>query len=154
MTRASCIERVAAAIASIRLGHPTRVAIDGVDGAGKTRLADELVEPLERMGRKIIRALVDGVFLRRPELAASWDFGIRVGVPFGVTVSRAVSRDAAGSDQAAAIQARYERRYVPGQLLYLERCRPRDAADITFDNAEFENPELRHRPGAEGAVQP
>jgi len=55
---------------------------------------------------------------------------------------------------AAAIQARYERRYVPGQLLYLERCRPRDVADIIFDNAEFENPELRHRPGSEGVVQP
>ena len=93
------------------------------------------------------------MFLRRPELAASWDFGIWVEVPFGVTVPRAVSRDA-GSDQAAAIQARYERRYVPGQLLYLERCRPRDAADIIFDNAEFENPELRYRPGSEGPVQP
>ena len=37
-----------------------RVAIDGVDGAGKTHLADELAAPLEASGRSTIRASVDG----------------------------------------------------------------------------------------------
>lgn len=37
-----------------------RVAIDGVDGAGKTHLADELAEQLQLTGRTAIRASVDG----------------------------------------------------------------------------------------------
>jgi uridine kinase len=64
-SRASVLERLAAAIAAVRLDHPTRVAIDGVDGAGKTTLADELVEPLRRTGREVIRVSVDGFHNRR-----------------------------------------------------------------------------------------
>jgi uridine kinase len=37
-----------------------RVAIDGVDGAGKTTFADELAEALAPSGRETIRASVDG----------------------------------------------------------------------------------------------
>jgi hypothetical protein len=36
VTRAAAVEQLAASIAALRLGHPARVAIDGVDGAGKT----------------------------------------------------------------------------------------------------------------------
>jgi uridine kinase len=60
MTRAEVLEQLAAWIAAVRLDHPTRVALDGVDGAGKTTLADELVEPVRRAGREAIRASVDG----------------------------------------------------------------------------------------------
>lgn len=46
------------------LGTPSpfvlRVAIDGVDGAGKTIFADELAEVLEASERAVIRASVDG----------------------------------------------------------------------------------------------
>ena len=42
------------------MDHPTRVAIDGVDGSGKTTLADELVDPVGQAGREVIRASVDG----------------------------------------------------------------------------------------------
>lgn len=37
-----------------------RVAVDGVDGAGKTTLADELAARLRSLGRKVIRASADG----------------------------------------------------------------------------------------------
>lgn len=37
-----------------------RVAIDGVDAAGKTTLADELAHLVEGLGRPVIRASVDG----------------------------------------------------------------------------------------------
>ncbi len=37
-----------------------RVAVDGVDGAGKTTFADELAASLSNLGRDIIRASVDG----------------------------------------------------------------------------------------------
>ena len=54
------LEQLAESIAAVRLDQPTRVAIDGVDGSGKTTLADELVEPIRRAGREVIRASVDG----------------------------------------------------------------------------------------------
>ena len=47
--------------------HPSRVAIDGIDGAGKTSLADELVQPLRELGRTVIRASVDGFHKPRVE---------------------------------------------------------------------------------------
>jgi uridine kinase len=220
MTRPACIEQLAASIAAVSLEHPTRVGIDGVDGVGKATLADELVTPVTRRGRLVVRAsvdgfhrprdlryrlgadspqgyfldsfdyvalrselldplgpggtrrfrravfdylgdrpvdmpyetvnadvilLFDGVFLQRPELAEAWDIRIWVDAPFDVTVSRAVSRDAGGTDQVTPIRAKYNGRYVPGQLIYMERCRPRDAADILVNNADLENPQLPYR---------
>ena len=60
MDRAELLEQVASIISEIDLSHPIRVAIDGIDGAGKTTLADELMSPVERQGRRVIRASVDG----------------------------------------------------------------------------------------------
>lgn len=37
-----------------------RVAVDGVDGAGKTTLADELARRLRTLGRPVIRVSIDG----------------------------------------------------------------------------------------------
>lgn len=37
-----------------------RIGIDGVDGAGKTRFADDLAEQLRARGEQVIRASVDG----------------------------------------------------------------------------------------------
>jgi uridine kinase len=45
--------------------HPVRVAIDGPDAAGKTTLADELDRFIERSGRPVIRASIDG--FHRPQ---------------------------------------------------------------------------------------
>jgi uridine kinase len=220
MRRSECIDRLATAIAAVAIDHPTRAAIDGVDGVGKTTLADELVAPLLRTGRQVVRASVDGfhrpraaryergmdsaegyfldsfdyaalrsalldplgpagarrfrsavfdhrrdepvevppqtadadailifdgVFLQRPELASSWDIRIWVEAPFDVTVPRAVHRDTGGHDPDGALEAKYRRRYVPGQVIYLTECRPRKKADIIVDNADFLNPQLRFR---------
>jgi len=60
MKRTQAIEKLAGEIARINRPHPVRVAIDGVDAAGKTTLADELVAPLEALGRTVIRASIDG----------------------------------------------------------------------------------------------
>ncbi len=67
MKRADLIRRLAEEIASVALPHPTRVAIDGIDAAGKTTLAGELVAPLERMGRQVVRASIDGFHRPREE---------------------------------------------------------------------------------------
>lgn len=47
-------------IIRIELPHPTRVAIDGVDAAGKTTLADALAVVLRDRGKQVIRASIDG----------------------------------------------------------------------------------------------
>ena len=60
MTRPAMLDLLAAKIASVTRPHPVRVAIDGVDGVGKTTLADELVSPLQHRGRPVIRASIDG----------------------------------------------------------------------------------------------
>jgi uridine kinase len=226
--RAARLDELAAMIAGVRRAHPTRVAIDGVDGSGKTTLADELVEPLRRAGREVIRAsvdgfhnpravryargrdspegyfldsfdfaavrrelleplgatgdrkyrtavfdyrvdrpvevparvalvnavlLFDGVFLQRPELHGLWDLSVWVDVPFEITVARAVARDAArGGTDAAAVRSQYDRRYVPGQRLYMSQCRPHERADVVFGNADLERPTMKSSTrGAESA---
>jgi uridine kinase len=52
--------RLAAMIISTSADRPIRVAIDGIDAAGKTTLANALVEPLTGFGREVIRASIDG----------------------------------------------------------------------------------------------
>jgi len=144
----------------------TRIAVDGIDAAGKTTLADQLAVLLkahrvciddflrpeeERYARGVdspegyyedsfdytaFRAAVlqatgtviaDGVFLQRPELDDLWDLRIWVDVSFEESLRRAVVRDAHYMHDA---RGRYERRYHPGQRLYLERVDPRSHADI------------------------
>ncbi len=59
-TRGETLGRLAALVKQ-RLGQGVlRVAIDGIDAAGKTTLADELAELLERTDRPVLRASIDG----------------------------------------------------------------------------------------------
>lgn len=60
MKRKEVLEQLAKLISSIRLEHPVRVGIDGVDASGKTTLANELAEILTKGDREIIRASIDG----------------------------------------------------------------------------------------------
>ncbi len=57
---ASLLARLAATIAELHSERIVRVAIDGVDGAGKTTLADALAPLIVAHGRPVIRASVDG----------------------------------------------------------------------------------------------
>ena len=60
MKRKELIDGLSVSISRIHTDHPLRVAIDGVDAAGKTTLADELADALQRSGRSVIRASLDG----------------------------------------------------------------------------------------------
>src|SRR6185295_11684400 len=60
MKREVLADTLVSMIAAIQRDHPLRVGIDGVDGVGKTTLADELVGPLRNLNRRVIRASVDG----------------------------------------------------------------------------------------------
>jgi uridine kinase len=57
--RRAVLDRVAEAVLALAATGTVRVGIDGVDGAGKTTLADELRDRLASSGRPIIRASVD-----------------------------------------------------------------------------------------------
>jgi uridine kinase len=56
---ASLLSRLAAAVVELHPERIVRVAIDGVDGAGKTTLADALAVTVSAQGRPTIRASVD-----------------------------------------------------------------------------------------------
>lgn len=58
--RQDLLTTVAEAVSRLSTHGVVRVAIDGVDGAGKTHFADELAAVLETAGRTVIRASVDG----------------------------------------------------------------------------------------------
>ena len=60
MKRSELLDELASRIIAIEKSHPVRVGIDGVDAAGKTTLADDLVSHVEARGRPVIRASIDG----------------------------------------------------------------------------------------------
>jgi len=60
MRRSKPLKQLVSQIFQIKKPHPTRVAIDGPDAAGKTTIADELAKLLQPKGRHIIRASIDG----------------------------------------------------------------------------------------------
>ena len=208
---------LADAILAVRRPHPVRVALDGVDAAGKTTLADELARGVGGRGRPVIRAsvddflrpraeryrrgpdspegyyedtfdypalraalltplgpdgdrryrtaafdlatdtpldappreaptdavaLVDGVFLQRPELAGCWDLRVFVDVDLEEAMRRAEQRDRARFGSAAAVRERYARRYTPAQRRYLQTQRPRERADVIVENTDPARPRL------------
>jgi uridine kinase len=59
MERKVLLQQLAKHLLSLDPGHPLRVAIDGVDAAGKTILADELALEMEGHGRQMLRSSVD-----------------------------------------------------------------------------------------------
>lgn len=66
-TRERSLATVASEIVTLRRSGITLVAVDGVDGAGKTHFAGELEGRLQERGTAVIRASVDG-FHNPPEV--------------------------------------------------------------------------------------
>jgi uridine kinase len=65
--RPELLRRLAEAVGSVTVAHPTRVAVDGPPAAGKTTLADELAVSLRAQGRQVIRSSIDGFLLPRAQ---------------------------------------------------------------------------------------
>src|SRR3972149_3759532 len=53
MNREQLLAQLASMLLSIQQPHPIRVAVDGIDAAGKTTLADELAAPIESRRRGV-----------------------------------------------------------------------------------------------------
>lgn len=65
--RARLLERIAADIDALPADRTRLVAVDGVDGAGKTHFADELAAVLDQAAVPVIRASADG-YHHAPEI--------------------------------------------------------------------------------------
>jgi len=76
-TRDRVIQQIAERIQATAGPHTVRVAVDGVDAAGKTTLANELVGPLEERGRPVIRASIDSFHRPRVERYRQGDMSPR-----------------------------------------------------------------------------
>lgn len=63
----SVLDAVAEAVPGPGVDAAVRVAVDGVDGAGKTVFADQLGDVLTALGRPVIRASVDDFHRPRAE---------------------------------------------------------------------------------------
>lgn len=59
-SRTELLRSIASSIAQLPAKSFLKIAIDGVDGAGKTTFADELAPILRSFGKEVIRASVDG----------------------------------------------------------------------------------------------
>jgi len=200
---------VATAILALPADRIRRVAIDGIDGAGKTHFADELAKELTGRGAPVIRAsavgflnpprtrhrrgktsaegfyrdsfdygrmvrllldplasggsgvyvrevydlrrerevhrlpemaephailVLDGIFMHRRELVMFWDFSVWLEVPFSVAIPRGVGYGDPDPD------APVNKRYIEGQRLYIEECKPKERATMVIDNADLEHP--------------
>lgn len=158
MTRKELVLDLALRISRIPCAHPVRVAIDGVDAAGKTSLADELVAPLERLGRPVIRASIDGfhnprtVRYRQGSLSPqgyfedSFDYSAVVDVllrPLGPGGSRSFCRAAFDVRSDTRVPVVFERAAADAILLFdgvfLLRNELRDHFDFSiFVHADFD----------------
>ena len=81
------------------------------------------------------------------EIRESRDFSVFVDAGFDVTLARALSRDLALFGSEGAVRERYERRYIPGETMYLKRCRPFDHADAVVRNNDPANAGLEWKRG-------
>lgn len=54
------IEAIAFELGALDLGHPVRVAVDGITGVGKTTFANELADATRARGRECLRVTMDG----------------------------------------------------------------------------------------------
>ncbi|MCD4700247.1 MAG: uridine kinase [Candidatus Aegiribacteria sp.] len=84
--------------------------------------------------------LFDGIFLHRPELSPYWDFSIFIRADFKETLRRACKRDAKIFGSQEEVKSIYRKRYIPGQIIYLNAINPAARADIVLDNNDIEHP--------------
>ena len=144
MTRTEMLAQLAHSIAAVRLEHPTRVAIDGVDGSGKTTLAEELVEPVRRSGREVIRASVDGFhhpravrYTRGPDSPEGYFLD-----SFDYTTLKRELLDPLGPEGDAKFRTAAFDYRVDRPVESPRRIAPRDAV-LLFDGVFLSRPELQ-----------
>ncbi|USQ75167.1 uridine kinase [Ornithinimicrobium cryptoxanthini] len=120
--------------------RPFRVGEDYVPAVHDVR-TDHAVSPAPVTASDDALLLVDGIFLRRPELAAEWDATLLVLVPLSVSVPRGNARFEGRPEGADDPAHEANARYVGGQQLYLQQARLHPPTWI-LDNTDLQRPAL------------
>lgn len=92
-------------------------------------------------------AIVEGVFLCRPEFEGCFDYRVWIAITTETMVARGRVRDAlmVGSEEEA--ERRYVRVQAPVYDLYERLCSPVENSDAVLENEDFNRPTLRIRQG-------
>lgn len=99
-------------------------------------ITDAILTPEQREAKDGTILVIDGIFLHRNELSASWDLSVFLDVPFAETARRMALRDGSDPDPEHPSM----RRYVEAQRRYFEECKPQQRATILIDNRDFNSP--------------
>jgi uridine kinase len=77
--------------------------------------------------------LVEGIFLFKPQYRKYFDLAIWVDCSFPTALARAIDRAQEGLSRANTIAA-YDTIYFPAQRIHLAQDKPRENADLIFEN--------------------
>jgi len=78
-------------------------------------------------------ALIEGIFLFKPQYRKYFDLAIWIDCSFPTALARAIDRAQEGLSPANTIAA-YDTIYFPAQRIYLAQDKPRENADLIFEN--------------------
>lgn len=82
--------------------------------------------------------IVDGIFLHRHELRRYWDYSVFLHASFDTSIPRGAQRGYGDPDPSAPSN----RRYIQGQRLYLDQCKPTDHASVVINNDNLNEPSI------------
>jgi uridine kinase len=77
--------------------------------------------------------LLEGIFLFKPTYRHYFDLKVWIDCSFATALQRTIARAQEGLSPAETKRA-FETIYFPAQRLHLERDKPREHADVIFDN--------------------
>ena len=88
--------------------------------------------------------LVEGIFLFKPQYRKHFDLAIWVECSFATALARAITRAQEGLSPANTIAA-YETFYFPAQRIHLAHDKPRENADLIFENDGYSAIQTKRR---------
>src|SRR5215813_1388829 len=89
--------------------------------------------------------LVEGIFLFKPQYRKYFDLAIWVDCSFPTALARAIERAQEGLSPANTIAA-YDTIYFPAQRIHLAQDKPRENADLIFENDIYAKQPVLKRP--------
>ena len=89
--------------------------------------------------------LIEGIFLFRQEITPFLHIKIFVHADFEAVLNRVMTRDRMALGDEAAVRSQYEKKYIPGQRLYLSEAKPADISDIVIENSDYHRPTVTFR---------
>lgn len=101
--------------------------------------ADDFVDSPEEIAPPQAVLVFDGIFLHRPELRAYWDYSVFLQADFATSFPRCSQRQ---PELPADPLAPANRRYLEGQRIYLNECKPHLAATLVIDNNDLSRPHV------------